>query len=864
MMLKRNLAKVSNGLRKAVSEGEWTRLFGTAPGANHHVSYNEFCQNVQLIKELMAENDQAISSDSTVVLNGLLSAVLAHVTPETVSSTGHPGPFLEKLIEETLLELLVRWSCRLSSVMELWRVQLRFYLVLLSESSQPVLQQMSIVRPLKRVLQECARSRKSIAASPADDSGGVDEAFVQLLLQLCVIMNREKSALEQFLAVGNSSLGSTKAGAQSQCAEFAIFSYLVPYMHHCGVVGTQARDGLVLCLLQAANNSRALSYIKNDSNFCSMLGLGLGGLYSELPTQLKFSCADWGDLTPMIPLVPGLQTFVQSLQFCNDVIQIALPGISSQLASLIRTGFFEQILAHMLLQPITKDTISAVAYLNVILLSITEPVLLCELLKFILQYMDDEGNRLLHRLIAFINSRDSQLSNVALSLFISLLDLNCEDVMLELTFKYLLPGDHVQPSQWSLISQPDLCSESATRFLVLIPSCCWHGEQLYMEVAQKSFAEKLAALRNVVTPSQSPLGSVLQSGEKMESPSPGSLTGISVVDGYRELLTGAHECVLACEQACRCWSSRYNSCHASYRLADAVPFSGWSSLATTSVAQSPVNGRNPTTAGVGRSGDDHASSSGATSNHSSDSGLGRGRTQTGSGSTLRPRSDSTDSCSSHASASFPTSGLFLAAVLDRLGSLLTQDSYSTLLVTSLLSRLARYPQPLLTSYILNHSLMLKAEVPSLHRTLTNLKDLIDSLNKRYDDFPHYLARARKTLLARQIPAGTPHAANTVTEASTPGRLTESPFPNASTAAAGLNLHTDLASGELGRSPRTTSGLTSSAVAMDRSNVHSSKPSGKKKRPAAQMLFSIVILHEFLKEMAAIAQEQSLLHYVMIE
>lgn len=61
---------------------------------------------------------------------------------------------------------------------------------------------------------------------------------------------------------------------------------------------------------------------------------------------------------------------------------------------------------------------------------------------------------------------------------------------------------------------------------------------------------------------------------------------------------------------------------------------------------------------------------------------------------------------------------------------------------------------------------------------------------------------------------------------------------------------------LGQSDRAGSAMASS----------SSQPGGKvkKKRPAAQMLYNIVLLQEFLKEMAAIAQEQCLAHYDMIK
>ena len=63
----------------------------------------------------------------------------------------------------------------------------------------------------------------------------------------------------------------------------------------------------------------------------------------------------------------------------------------------------------------------------------------------------------------------------------------------------------------------------------------------------------------------------------------------------------------------------------------------------------------------------------------------------------------------------PSAVLFLSSLLDRLGGLLTGNSFNAFLVTSLITRLGHYPHTLLTSYLLNHTFILKPEVPSLQR-----------------------------------------------------------------------------------------------------------------------------------------------------
>lgn len=51
----------------------------------------------------------------------------------------------------------------------------------------------------------------------------------------------------------------------------------------------------------------------------------------------------------------------------------------------------------------------------------------------------------------------------------TVLDLNCEDVMLELVLKYLVPCTHIMLSQRSRIKQVDSYCKSADIFLSLMP-----------------------------------------------------------------------------------------------------------------------------------------------------------------------------------------------------------------------------------------------------------------------------------------------------------------------------------------------------------------------------------------------------------
>lgn len=66
-----------------------------------------------------------------------------------------------------------------------------------------------------------------------------------------------------------------------------------------------------------------------------------------------------------------------------------------------------------------------------------------------------------------------------------------------------------------------------------------------------------------------------------------------------------------------------------------------------------------------------------------------------------------------------TAGSFLTIVLEKLKNFLSNSFYINLHVTGLISRLAIYPQPLLRTYLLDDSLVLQPNVPSLFQVSYN-------------------------------------------------------------------------------------------------------------------------------------------------
>lgn len=75
-------------------------------------------------------------------------------------------------------------------------------------------------------------------------------------------------------------------------------------------------------------------------------------------------------------------------------------------------------------------------------------------------------------LIQRLGSDNRQLCLVSLAMFESIVDLYCEDLMLELVFKYLQPCLHLMISQRNMLLPLDPYCQSFEKLLTLSPKCC--------------------------------------------------------------------------------------------------------------------------------------------------------------------------------------------------------------------------------------------------------------------------------------------------------------------------------------------------------------------------------------------------------
>ncbi|XP_053518798.1 FHF complex subunit HOOK interacting protein 1B isoform X4 [Artibeus jamaicensis] len=371
-----------------------------------------------------------------------------------------PGPLLEFALREDLLTRVLAWQLQWDGlgdgVEERRAEQLKLFEMLVSEARQPLLRHGPVREALLTLLDACGH--------PVPSSPALDEGLVLLLSQLCVCLAREPSLLEFFLQPP------PEPGAAPR---LLLFSLLVPFVHREGTLGQQARDALLLLMALSAGSPTVGRYIADHSYFCPVLATGLSALYSSLPRKIEVPGDDWHCLRREDWLgVPALALFMSSLEFCNAVIQVAHPLVQKQLVDYIHNGFLVPVMGPALHKTSVEEMIASTAYLELFLRSISEPALLRTFLRFLLLHRHDT-HTILDTLVARIGS-NSRLCMVSLSLFRTLLNLSCEDVLLQLVLRYLVPCNHVMLSQKPAVRDVDLYGRAADKFLSLIPRCCRH------------------------------------------------------------------------------------------------------------------------------------------------------------------------------------------------------------------------------------------------------------------------------------------------------------------------------------------------------------------------------------------------------
>ncbi|KAM4709633.1 FHF complex subunit HOOK-interacting protein 1A [Discoglossus pictus] len=473
----------------------------------------------------------AISSDEVSAVQNYVEHMLFLLIEEQVKDAAM-GPILEFVVSENIMEKLFLWSLRREFSDETKFEQLKMYELLVTQSHQPLLHHKPILKPLMMLLSTCSGT-----STPS-----VETELVVLLNQLCSILAKDPSILELFFHT------SEDQGA----ANFLIFSLLIPFIHREGTVGQQARDALLFIMSLSAENNVVAKHIVESTYFCPVLATGLSGLYSSLPTKLDDKGEEWHCLLKEDWLqIPELIQFMNSLEFCNAVIQVAHPLIRAQLVDYIYNGFLLPVMAPALHKVTVEEVMTTTAYMDLFLRSVSEPSLLKIFLRFILIYQH-ENVHILDTLVSRINT-PFRLCVVSLALFRTLIGLHCEDVMLQLLLRYLVPCNHMMVSQRWAVRERDCYSASAARFLALTPECCSNNtaintgflERKYIvwsKYRQKTDSDETKQLSSTDEP-QTTVS--VEYGEQIDA-------------NYLEYLWEAHENILRCVEDCKVWSAPYD------------------------------------------------------------------------------------------------------------------------------------------------------------------------------------------------------------------------------------------------------------------------------------------------------------------
>ncbi|KAH0616034.1 hypothetical protein JD844_026816, partial [Phrynosoma platyrhinos] len=196
-----------------------------------------------------------------------------------------------------------------------------------------------------------------------------------------------------------------------------------------------------------------------------------------------------------------------------------------------------------------EEVMTTTAYLDLFLRSVSEPALLKIFLRFILLHRH-ENVHILDTLTSRINT-PFRLCVVSLALFKTLISLHCEDVMLQLVLRYLIPCNHIMFSQRWAVRERDWYSASAARLLALTPVCCSSGITLTFERQEKDYILWRKNIHGAGSPEEDISGGVTDSTCIVEY-------GKTVDISYLQYLWDAQTLILHCMKDCEIWSAPYD------------------------------------------------------------------------------------------------------------------------------------------------------------------------------------------------------------------------------------------------------------------------------------------------------------------
>jgi len=654
------------------------------------VIYGRFCSNVEGKVEVVSHR-----------LTELVSDLL-----EKSWNQNEDAAALQLFEKHDILNQLFTWIVENKDLMKAMTSELlKIFENILSIGSDNFIRKRAFVEPLMLLLLALQPNEKKRV--PPD----LEMKYVQLLSNLCIRLADEQF-LEQFSQSGLSKQG-------YKIPKYSFINILMSYIHENNEIGDYARDSLIVCLQISASNEKLGKYIAYESDCCNILAAGLSGLYSALPTTLNVTNDDWFCINKdMIQDSPDLQSFVKAVKFCCEVIHFGCSDIGDRLLDFIHSGFLNSVLAAALHQTITEAIIAAIAYLELFIREITQESFVKVVLKFLLADEHD-GVLIIDMMVDRIKSRVPQLNMVTLQFFKTLMDLNCEDVIYHLIIRYLIPCAHILPNQKRIIKELDFYCKSATMFLYLTPSCCVES-QLAPEHADPQRAEHNEQL--------------LANHEENKGLS--KSVRLLLQSSFIEYLHNARVKVRECKSACRCWCAVYDGMDV---LTDLPRKNG----STMLIGESKTDRSNSSVFSF-------AARRNSSFSDSDPEQVTQGKRK------LNVSSESAGAVLNgyrHFDKDQTRSkfflGPFMAYLYEAIEGMMENSYYVNLHLTSLVSRIACYPQPILRSLLLNSNLVMQPGLKSLFQILTTLSQTTDIFVSQIDDFKTLLIRARQNLTKRE-------------------------------------------------------------------------------------------------------------------
>ncbi|CAB3402184.1 unnamed protein product [Caenorhabditis bovis] len=462
------------------SRAKWTSAYASDPSEWERLFDAKWKIVDSILEKKLVNVEHEVDFDEMMALienaTNMCTLLMLEVNSQPEPSI---GPILDRFFTEQIMERILDWVIQLPTLLKpsCQLAIVRIYENIVSESHSQnhcLLVHKPILNPLLRLLFHFGSRRADAYYHQFEgrktELSATEKHFVLLLNQICTKLAEDKTLLHFFFHCANGS------------EQFIVFTQLITFLYEQNDIGQLARDALLLILSVSSDHDAIAQFVAYRTAFCPVVATGLSGCFSQLPRSIH---GDGGERWVDDEFSDSLSDFHSSILFCNAVAQAAHPAVVAQISKYFYSGFLIPVVKPALLQDDRQYIAASLAYLQLCLETITEPVLIRAVVELILTERDENGTLLFERIMNYMKSGD-KASIVAISLTDTLIQLCCEDVMLAFVFRPLLTNHVANKKQLSKVHNRIRCSTFAQKYLDCIPKCIMN----YKEVcSQTTLAE---------------------------------------------------------------------------------------------------------------------------------------------------------------------------------------------------------------------------------------------------------------------------------------------------------------------------------------------------------------------------------------